>query len=836
MTTYANVGHILLKRGNTIQSAAYTGPVGEVTYDTDLKTIRVHDGNTAGGSAILINQPELIAYQTYANATAMVQYDAITTLQGQVYTDSNVASYLLTYQGNIGVSSTGNINTGNFYATNGFFSGNLSITGNTYYNNVGTIVTTAILANATTPSTSTGTGAILTYGGVGVAGNIFANVAYTNRGYFYANGQAYLSNTDPVISSLIANAASQQTTLGNIAANIAAFQTYANVHFTDSSYSNANVASYLPTSSIITGINTKVIAANLQITNLWSNAGVQSANIATLTANAGTQADAIASLTANAGIQSANIATLQTQVYANANVAAYLPTYSGNIAANIVKNGYTWTFGTDGTTTLPAGGVIAEGGGLTGAIRLTPAGGSNANQALLIYPTAAGNEDHVHLTAGGGATELYLGDDYHYVKLVDGGNVEIRATTANASSTAAWNFSTDGNLSLPTDGYLRVGTGIVPVSLTSSPAPIISGFSTISAQNFTFLANGVNILSTVAGTYSNTNAAAYLTTQTFYSNTNVAAYLVANPQGSTYSNTNVAAYLTTQTFYSNANVVANLQNLVTNVVTTANVQANYFVGNGAALTGITANGYSNIYGTTSNVTLVAGSYSYVFDNTGNLTLPTNGDIIMPGTNSILSASGTTLLGGATQAVGSYSTLGVSYPGAGTQFGMTLRPAADNTTAINFLNASGNSVGNITQTASTVKFTGDGSGLSNVAIKTTGSWTVATGTNTYSFTVPVNGVYQLWVECNIPNGILAYNATATVTNSNVPVVGAQYAWVYTGGGTPIDFTSIPNQFTGTANTIVRSSVAPSATTNRFDFGINNTSGSSQTAYWGYVRID
>jgi hypothetical protein len=75
----------------------------------------------------------------------------------------------------------------------------------------------------------------------------------------------------------------------------------------------------------------------------------------------------------------------------------------------------------------------------------------------------------------------------------------------------------------------------------------------------------------------------------------------------------------------------------------------------------------------------------------------------------------------------------------------------------------------------------------------------------------------------------------VTNNNVPVVGAQYAWVYSGGGTPIDFTSIPNQFTGTANTIVRSSVAPSATTNRFDFGINNTSGNAVTVRYGWAQI-
>jgi len=48
MTTYANVGHILLKRGNTAQSTSYTGPLGELTYDTDLGTVRVHDNATAG--------------------------------------------------------------------------------------------------------------------------------------------------------------------------------------------------------------------------------------------------------------------------------------------------------------------------------------------------------------------------------------------------------------------------------------------------------------------------------------------------------------------------------------------------------------------------------------------------------------------------------------------------------------------------------------------------------------------------------------------------------------------------------------------------------------------
>jgi hypothetical protein len=124
---------------------------------------------------------------------------------------------------------------------------------------------------------------------------------------------------------------------------------------------------------------------------------------------------------------------------------------------------------------------------------------------------------------------------------------------------------------------------------------------------------------------------------------------------------------------------------------------------------------------------------------------------------------------------------------------------------------------------------------DVVTRFEGSWTVPTGNSTQSFTVDPNETYQLWVDCNIPNGIIAWNATATVTNTNVPVVGAQYAFVYTGGGTPIDFTSLPDQFVGTANTIVRSSVAPSATTNRFDFGINNTSGNVANVRYGWIKI-
>jgi hypothetical protein len=119
--------------------------------------------------------------------------------------------------------------------------------------------------------------------------------------------------------------------------------------------------------------------------------------------------------------------------------------------------------------------------------------------------------------------------------------------------------------------------------------------------------------------------------------------------------------------------------------------------------------------------------------------------------------------------------------------------------------------------------------------TNGSWTVTTGTNTYNFTLPSSGTYVMWVEGNIPNGIIVWNATATITNSNVPAIGSQYAWNYTTGGSPILITAIPNQIRGAAGTISTDSTYMGNTSNRFDFTIANTSGASRTVYYGYTKI-
>ena len=122
---------------------------------------------------------------------------------------------------------------------------------------------------------------------------------------------------------------------------------------------------------------------------------------------------------------------------------------------------------------------------------------------------------------------------------------------------------------------------------------------------------------------------------------------------------------------------------------------------------------------------------------------------------------------------------------------------------------------------------------STGVPVTGSWTLSTGANTVSFTVTAGQSYVMWVNGNIPNGIVNWNATVTLSNSNVPVIGVQYGWYYLAGNALV-LTSIPSQIIGTAGTISNSSPAVS-NTNTFTFGITNNSGASQVVYYGYLKI-
>jgi hypothetical protein len=53
------------RRGTAAQNNAFTGALGEIAVDTDNKTLRVHDGTTAGGTAVV----NVSATQTLTNKT-----------------------------------------------------------------------------------------------------------------------------------------------------------------------------------------------------------------------------------------------------------------------------------------------------------------------------------------------------------------------------------------------------------------------------------------------------------------------------------------------------------------------------------------------------------------------------------------------------------------------------------------------------------------------------------------------------------------------------------------------------------------------------------------------
>ena len=70
-----------LRRGNTAQTAAFTGALAEITIDTDKNTIVVHDGSTQGGHEI-----------SGADAYARAHSNAGFTHANSAFTAANTAS------------------------------------------------------------------------------------------------------------------------------------------------------------------------------------------------------------------------------------------------------------------------------------------------------------------------------------------------------------------------------------------------------------------------------------------------------------------------------------------------------------------------------------------------------------------------------------------------------------------------------------------------------------------------------------------------------------------------------------------------------------------------
>ena len=192
----------------------------------------------------------------------------------------------------------------------------------------------------------------------------------------------------------------------------------------------------------------------------------------------------------------------------------------------------------------------------------------------------------------------------------------VNQNSGNISVTGT--ISATGNI---TGSYI-LGNGS---QLTGLPATY--GNANVVANLAALGSNPVSTTGNITAGYFVGNGSALTGITSTYGNANVVANLAAlgsNPVSTTGNITagyfvgNGSALTGITTTYGNANVVANLAALGSNPVsTTGNITAGYFVGNGSALTGITSS-----YGNANVVSLLANFGSNSISTTGNISTAT----------------------------------------------------------------------------------------------------------------------------------------------------------------------------------------------------------------------
>jgi hypothetical protein len=200
---------VQFRRGTTAQNNAFTGAAGEISVDTTLGTIRVHNGTVGGNILASIDAVQTLSNKTLATPTVT----GTLTSTGLINTSGNISAAIL----NSGaINSTGLINTtGNIVCASisaGTYVGLSSNKINTNASNV-TVDTSwvnvavngsnvAALGAASqlnllsTAATSSSTGALVVTGGVGIGGSLFVGSGLTVAGNLTINGNLTTINSN----------------------------------------------------------------------------------------------------------------------------------------------------------------------------------------------------------------------------------------------------------------------------------------------------------------------------------------------------------------------------------------------------------------------------------------------------------------------------------------------------------------------------------------------------------------------------------------------------------------------------------------------------------------
>jgi hypothetical protein len=501
-------------------------------------------------------------------------------------------------------------------------------------------------------------------------GNIRAN-------YFIGNGSTLTDITGSNVSGNVTSAV--QSHFANIANSVAGSNVSGQV-------GNALVAGTVYTNAQpnITSVGTLV---SLTVTGNITSGNASLGNLATATYFSG----------------DGSLLTGITGTYSNSNVAAYLPTYTGNFSAGNANISGSITTGSGSGNISGANYVVANYFSGNGSLLTSLTGANvtgNVTSAVQSHFANIANSVAGSNISGQVSNALVAGTVYTNAQpnITSVGTLSSLTVTGNITSGNA----SLGNLATATyfsgDGSLL--TGLPAGYANSNVAAYLPTYTGNVSANY-FIGNG-STLTTITGANVTGNVTSAV--QAHYAN-------IANSVTGSNVSGQVGNALVAGTVYTNAqpNItsVGTLTSLtITGNITSGNadlgnlVTANYFSGNGSLLTGITSssattagtvttNAQPNItsVGSLSGLTVSNATGIVDFTTTANVTLGNVSNLHITGgtANYVLSTNGSGTLSWVAQSGGTTTATIDNFTGNGVQtvFTLSTTPSSENDTIINY---------------------------------------------------------------------------------------------------------------------------------------------------------
>jgi hypothetical protein len=510
-----------LRRGNTAQTAIFTGAVGEVTVDTDKDTLIVHDGVTQGGIQL--------ARQDYANAAFHQANNANSTASDAYQHAGSASSYANSAYGqaNTGIIlaqaafNTANnavdtwvriaANSASSYANSAFHqANNANSTASDAYQHAGSA---SSYANGAFAQANTGT--ILAQAAFGAANS---SITYTN------NAIANLVNSAPItldtlneLAAALGDDANFSTTITTMIgvtgsyANSAYVQANTGTILAQAAFNKANT--YTP-DRLVNGNNNLVLESTGTIklpANGTISEGIVTSNPTIQLTPANPDVASQKLVIKGGGAYSANTNNIYINYYSETAIVGDTLNFYVNSETYADQTLYWWIHPTGANTTNPDFGTVAL-VGPSGSfsfivdsvdyeftVRVSPINNQynlasiGVESGIINSSAPTFTEHHLHLTTGDlTETSIFLGTDNHNVRTTTNGNIQI--TTSN-TVTNVWDFGTDGSLTFPdeTQQYTAY-TGLVgSETLTTNTAnQVIDSYSTTEYRTAKYIVQAIS--------------------------------------------------------------------------------------------------------------------------------------------------------------------------------------------------------------------------------------------------------------------------------------------------------------------------------------------------------